>query len=85
MDPHFVVQMATDDVAGNRWQALPPMDAMAAPGPMPMGPLNTVGSVGTGAADNQGLTLVPISAEPELFCPPYNPTSLMNVSRSCSG
>jgi len=32
----------------------------------------------------QGLTLVPISAQLELFCPPYNPTSLMNVSWSCS-
>jgi hypothetical protein len=26
------------------------------------------------AARNQGLTLVPISAQLELFCPPYNPT-----------
>jgi len=23
---------------------------------------------------NQGLTLVPVSAQFELFCPPYNPT-----------
>ena len=35
-------------------------------------------------ARNQGLTLVPISAQLELFCPPYDPTSLMNVSWSCS-
>jgi hypothetical protein len=32
----------------------------------------------------QGLTLVPISAEFELFCPPYIPTYLTNVSRRCS-
>jgi hypothetical protein len=25
-------------------------------------------------ASDQGLTLVPISAQLELFCPPYNPT-----------
>jgi solute carrier family 35 protein E1 len=32
----------------------------------------------------QGLTLVPISAQLEILCPPCNPTSLMNVSWSCS-
>ena len=32
----------------------------------------------------QGLTLVPISAQLELFCPLYKPTLLMNVSWSCS-
>jgi len=32
----------------------------------------------------QGLTLVPISAQLELFCPPCKPTSPMNVSWSCS-
>ena len=32
----------------------------------------------------QGLSLGPISAEIELFCPPYNPNQLMNVSGSCS-
>ena len=26
------------------------------------------------ASDGQGLTLVPMSAQLELFCPPYNPT-----------
>jgi len=26
------------------------------------------------AGPHQGLTLVPISAQLELFCPPYNPT-----------
>ena len=32
-----------------------------------------------------GVTLVPISAQLELFCPPYNPTlKFMNVSWSCS-
>jgi len=35
-------------------------------------------------ATYQGLTLVPISAQLELFYPPYNPTYLMNVSWSCS-
>ena len=35
-------------------------------------------------AAGQGLTLVPISAQLELFCPPFNPASLMNVSWSCS-
>ena len=33
--------------------------------------------------DGQGLTLVPVSAQLELFCPLYNTTELMNVSRSC--
>jgi len=36
------------------------------------------------AAAYQGPTLVPNSAQLELFCPPYNPTQLMNVSWSCS-
>jgi hypothetical protein len=36
------------------------------------------------AAAAQGLTLVPISAQLELFCPPYNPASHMNVSWICS-
>jgi hypothetical protein len=38
----------------------------------------------TEAASGQGLTLVPISAQLELFCPPCNPTKLMNVSWICS-
>jgi len=32
----------------------------------------------------QGLTLVHVTAQLELFCLPYNPTKLMNVSSSCS-
>jgi hypothetical protein len=32
----------------------------------------------------QGRTLVPDAAQLELFCPPYNPTQLMNVYWSCS-
>jgi hypothetical protein len=32
----------------------------------------------------QGLSLVPVSAQLELLCPPYNPKKLMNVSWSCS-
>jgi len=35
-------------------------------------------------ASEQGLTLVPFSAQLELFRPPHNPTELMNVSWSCS-
>jgi len=47
------------------------------------------GGGGDGAAGDrryrgQGLTLVPISAQLELFCPLCNPTRLMNVSWSCS-
>ena len=34
-------------------------------------------------ASLQGRTLVPISTQLELFCPPYNPTELTNVSWSC--
>ena len=34
--------------------------------------------------DGQGLTLVPISAQLELFCPSCNPTQLMNVSWTCA-
>jgi hypothetical protein len=36
------------------------------------------------AAGRQGLTLLPISAHLELYCPPYDPTLLMSVSWSCS-
>ena len=42
------------------------------------------GGRGAGAAGRQGLTLVPISAQLELFRPPCDPTQLINVSWSCS-
>jgi hypothetical protein len=32
----------------------------------------------------QGLILLPISAQNELFCPPHNLTKLMNVFWNCS-
>jgi len=35
------------------------------------------------ATATQGLTLIPISAQLELFSPPCNPTQLMHVPRSC--
>jgi len=41
------------------------------------------GGVVTKYFPRQGLTLVPISAQLELFCPPCNPTYDMNVSRIC--
>jgi hypothetical protein len=33
---------------------------------------------GGGSGDKAGLTLVSISAQLKLLCPPYNPTELMN-------
>jgi len=42
------------------------------------------GGGGWGGGGGQGLTLVPISAQLELFRPRCHPTQLMNVSGSCS-
>jgi hypothetical protein len=46
-------------------------------------PPGLVGRV-IGRAPHQGLTLVPIAAHLDFFCPPWNPASLMNVFWSCS-
>jgi hypothetical protein len=54
---------AQDGVAGNVRQAVPVTAATV------LALLTTA----TPSADSQGLTLVPISAQLELFCPPYNP------------
>jgi len=43
----------------------------------------TVGVSGADTTETQGLTLVPLSAQLQLFCQPCKSTQVMNVCWSC--